>query len=72
MAISESFLAMTIFRNEFDAKFAFIFAGLIICKAFHWVTRDRVDYVQHNISKLLRDEFIFRWSRRFGYRINFM
>lgn len=46
MTISESFLAMTIFRNEFDAKFAFIFASLIICKGFHWVARDRVDYME--------------------------
>lgn len=49
MTISESFLAMTIFRNEFDAKFAFIFAGLILCKGFHWVLKDRVDYMEQAI-----------------------
>lgn len=45
MTVSESLLTMTIFRNEFDAKFAFVFAGLILCKGLHWIARDRVDYV---------------------------
>jgi E3 ubiquitin-protein ligase synoviolin len=45
MTISESLLAMTIFRSEFDARFAIVFAGLILVKGFHWIIRDRVDYV---------------------------
>lgn len=46
MALSESFLAMTIFRSDFDSSIAFIFTGLLVCKAFHWIARDRVDYVK--------------------------
>lgn len=49
MTVSESFLAMTIFRNEFDSKFALVFAGLILCKGFHWILRDRVEYMEQAI-----------------------
>lgn len=45
MHLSELLLAMTIFRNDIDSTVAFIFAGLMISKAFHWVLRDRIDYV---------------------------
>lgn len=45
LTVSESFLAMTIFRDEFDAKFVLIFSTVLFTKGFHWIARDRVDYV---------------------------
>lgn len=45
MSASECFLAMTIFRDELDARFVLCFAGLMAVKAFHWIARDRIDYV---------------------------
>lgn len=46
LTVSESFLAMTIFRDEFDAKFVLIFSTVLFIKGFHWIARDRVDYVR--------------------------
>lgn len=43
--ISESLLALTIFRNDFSATFALLFGLLCFVKCFHWITADRVDYV---------------------------
>jgi len=36
---------MTIFRDELDARFVIMFSMLLVLKAFHWLGRDRVDYV---------------------------
>lgn len=44
-SISEIFLAMTIFREEFDTRFAFFFCLLLAVKMFHWLVKDRLDYV---------------------------
>ena len=44
-AVTESLLAMTIFRSEFDSSFVILFGTLLLLKAFHWLTADRVDYV---------------------------
>ena len=38
-------LAMTIFKDEFDLKFIFLFASLLYLKSFHWIAADRVDFV---------------------------
>ena len=45
-AITESLLAMTIFRSEFDASFVLLFGTLLMVKAFHWLTADRVEYME--------------------------
>lgn len=37
---------MTIFRDEFDARFVFLFSSLLALKALHWIARDRVDYME--------------------------
>lgn len=58
MSASECFLAMTIFRDELDAKFVICFAGLLAVKAFHWITRDRVDFMEQSATRLERDFFI--------------
>lgn len=58
MSASECFLAMTIFRDELDAKFVICFAGLLAVKAFHWITRDRVDFMEQSATRLPNDFFI--------------
>lgn len=44
-AITETCLAMTIFRDEFDVRFITLFALLLFCKLFHWLAQDRVDFM---------------------------
>lgn len=64
MSASECFLAMTIFKDELDVRFVLKFAGLLILKGFHWIARDRVDYVCDRIRFLLCCRC--RWNRPWG------
>lgn len=43
--VSESFLAMTVFRDEFNSKFVLHFTVLLMSKCFHWLLQDRVEFV---------------------------
>ncbi|WWD16854.1 hypothetical protein CI109_101286 [Kwoniella shandongensis] len=43
--LTESLLALTIFRDDFSAPFALMYAVLLFLKCFHWITADRVDYM---------------------------
>jgi E3 ubiquitin-protein ligase synoviolin len=43
--ILETFLAMSIFREEFGVGFLALFAVLLFFKLFHWIAKDRVDFV---------------------------
>jgi len=45
-AVIESCLAMTVFREEFNSKFIGLFAVLLFLKIFHWLSRDRVEYME--------------------------
>jgi E3 ubiquitin-protein ligase synoviolin len=36
---------MTIFRDEFSAKYVLLFTAHFIMKIFHWVASDRIDYM---------------------------
>lgn len=45
ISVTETLLAMTIFRDEFNSFFVALFGLLLVCKAFHWLTQDRVDFV---------------------------
>ena len=40
-AVIETCLAMTIFRDEFNAKFVALFTVLSFIKVFHWLVQDR-------------------------------
>lgn len=44
-AITETCLAFTVFRDDFNPKFIALFTLLLFLKAFHWLAEDRVDYV---------------------------
>ena len=44
--ISETCLAMTIFREEFNAPFVAQFAALLLVKSFHWLVQNRQSYIE--------------------------
>lgn len=44
-AVTETCLAFTVFREDFNATFVAMFIMLLFFKGFHWLTEDRVDYV---------------------------
>lgn len=44
-AVTETCLAMTIFKDEFDTRFVVMFTVLLFLKVFHWLCQDRVDSV---------------------------
>ena len=44
-AVMETCLAMTIFREEFNASFVALFSLLLFTKTFHWLSQDRVEYL---------------------------
>ncbi|PPQ89513.1 hypothetical protein CVT25_012185 [Psilocybe cyanescens] len=43
--ITESLLAFTIFRDEFDTSFALMFGFLLFVKSFHWLASDRIEWM---------------------------
>ncbi|KAF7321581.1 RING-type domain-containing protein [Mycena kentingensis (nom. inval.)] len=43
--ITESLLAFTIFRDEFDIAFVVMFGFLLFVKSFHWIAADRVEWM---------------------------
>ena len=45
-ALMETCLAMTIFREEFNAPFVVGFVCLLLTKVWHWLVTDRADYLQ--------------------------
>eukprot|EP00019_Armaparvus_languidus_P005718 CAMPEP_0168596922 /NCGR_PEP_ID=MMETSP0420-20121227/10304_1 /TAXON_ID=498008 /ORGANISM="Pessonella sp." /LENGTH=696 /DNA_ID=CAMNT_0008633569 /DNA_START=35 /DNA_END=2122 /DNA_ORIENTATION=- len=48
--LTDTLLAMTIFRGDFDAQFGKLLVCLIFLKFFHWTARLRVDYIAQTIS----------------------
>ena len=46
IAVIETCLMMTMFREEFSFQFAALFAVLLFVKIFHWLTRDRIDFIE--------------------------
>ena len=45
MFVTESLLAFTIFRDDFDIPFVIMFGFLLFVKCFHWLMADRVESV---------------------------
>ncbi|KAF7298276.1 RING-type domain-containing protein [Mycena chlorophos] len=43
--ITESLLAFTIFRDEFDIGFVIMFGFLLFVKSFHWIASDRIEWM---------------------------
>ena len=51
--VTESLLAFTIFRDEFDIPFALMFALLLFVKSFHWLAGDRIEWVRRYFLVIL-------------------
>lgn len=49
-AVTETLLAMTIFRDEFDGSFIVLFGTLLFLKVFHWLCADRVELMEQSPS----------------------
>ncbi|KAI8596186.1 hypothetical protein EDD21DRAFT_328507, partial [Dissophora ornata] len=47
-AVTETCLAMTIFKDEFDTRFFIMFTMLLFLKVFHWLCMDRVDSMEQS------------------------
>ncbi|KAL1914973.1 uncharacterized protein VTP21DRAFT_7678 [Calcarisporiella thermophila] len=47
-SVMEACLAMTIFREQFNAAFIWSLTMLLFCKIFHWISQDRVDYMSQS------------------------
>ncbi|RNA27145.1 E3 ubiquitin- ligase synoviolin isoform X2 [Brachionus plicatilis] len=47
-AITETCLAFTVFRDDFSPKFVTMFTLLLFLKCFHWLTEDRVEYMERS------------------------
>jgi hypothetical protein len=48
--VTESLLAFTIFRDEFDIPLAVMFGFLLFVKSFHWLLADRIEWVRTFIA----------------------
>mmetsp|Transcript_7400 Transcript_7400/g.9388 ORF Transcript_7400/g.9388 Transcript_7400/m.9388 type:complete len:591 (-) Transcript_7400:185-1957(-) len=46
-AITETCLALTIFREELTTRVLALFTALLFAKVFHWLASSRVDYLEH-------------------------
>ena len=46
-AITESLLAMTIFRDDFDGSFVLLFGTMLFLKVFHWLAQDTLEGKRH-------------------------
>lgn len=59
-ALTETCLAFTVFRDDFNPKFVALFTVLLFLKSFHWLAEERVDYVSILLSVIsLKNRFIF-------------
>lgn len=55
-AITETLLALTIFKDEFDSSFVLLFVSLLFLKVFHWLAGDRVELVSFPLEALREGE----------------
>ena len=63
--MTETFLAMTVFRDEFNTRFVVMFVSLLFVKCFHWICQDRIDYVWPFDCQMLNR--FDRWSNSRQY-----
>lgn len=59
--VTESLLAFTIFRDEFDIPFGVMFLFLLFVKSFHWLLSDRVEWVCYHA--VMRDDALTEFCR---------
>lgn len=58
LSATECFLAMTIFRDELNSKFMLCFMAVMSVKGFHWIAKDRVEYMEQ--TNALKKSFYIR------------
>lgn len=63
--VTESLLAFTIFRDDFDIPFALMFGFLLFVKSFHWLASDRIEWVSITVLSpfRVRSDAAGRWIR---------
>ncbi|KAJ1918985.1 hypothetical protein H4219_002243 [Mycoemilia scoparia] len=49
-AVTETCLALTVFREEFNIFTMQMFVALVVTKIFHWIIEDRVDFMEQQLS----------------------
>jgi len=49
-AVTETCLAFTVFKDDFSPKFVALFTLLLFLKSFHWLSEDRVDFMERSPS----------------------
>ncbi|XP_065355076.1 E3 ubiquitin-protein ligase HRD1 [Calliphora vicina] len=47
-AITETCLAFTVFRDDFNPRFVALFTVLLFLKSFHWLAEERVDFMERS------------------------
>ena len=55
-SITETCLALTVFRHEITPVILMIFGSLIFVKAFHWLANSRLEY-NYNVSTIIPPPF---------------
>ncbi|KAI5480569.1 E3 ubiquitin-protein ligase synoviolin [Pseudohyphozyma bogoriensis] len=60
-AVTETLLALTIFKDEFDSSFVLFFVGLLFLKVFHWLAADRIE-----LASAFHFPLVFGRSRLIG------
>ena len=56
-AVTNTLLALTIFREELGIQEAVLFVMLIFSKIFHWVSKKRVEFMEGREDVVWRDHF---------------
>ena len=51
--ITETILAFTVFRDDFVSKFVTMFAILCLFECFHWLSDDRLDFMERTLSSMV-------------------
>lgn len=46
-AVTETCLALTIFRDEINFHVVVLFTALVFLKVFHWLAQSRIEFVRH-------------------------
>ncbi|GAA5894216.1 E3 ubiquitin-protein ligase HRD1 [Sporobolomyces salmoneus] len=59
-AVTETLLALTIFKDEFESSFVLLFVSLLFLKVFHWLASDRIEAMEQsaNVSRLAHARMI--------------
>ncbi|GAA5965387.1 hypothetical protein JCM3765_004880 [Sporobolomyces pararoseus] len=59
-AVTETLLALTIFKDEFESTFVLLFVSLLFLKVFHWLASDRIEAMEQsaNVSRLAHARMI--------------